>query len=311
MRVLVTRRIPEAGFQRLREAGLPWVGGDDEEPPSREALMQDVDGILSLLTERIDAEVMDAAPRLRVIANMAVGYDNIDVAEATRRGILVCNTPGVLTETTADFAWALLMATARRVVEGDRLTRSGGFRAWGPLMLLGRDLWGSTLGIVGYGRIGQAVARRATGFGMEVLHTSPSSPASVPLEELLERSDFISLHCRLDSTTRHLIGSDELRRMRASAILVNTARGPVVDEAALVQALREGRIAGAGLDVYEREPELAPGLTDLENVVLAPHIASASHRTRDLMATMAADGLVAVLRGERPAHLVNPEALAR
>lgn len=311
MRVLVTRRIPQAGFERLREAGLEWIGGEQEEPPERRALLRDVEAILSLLTERIDAEVMDAAPSVRVVANMAVGYDNIDVAEATRRGILVCNTPGVLTETTADFTWALLLAAARRVVEGDRLTRAGEFHAWGPLMLLGRDLWGSTLGIVGYGRIGQAVARRAAGFGMEVLHASPSSPAAVSLDELLSRSDFVSLHCRLDASTRHLVGAPQLRRMKPTAILVNTARGPVVDEAALVTALREGWIAGAGLDVYEREPELEPGLVGLPNVVLAPHIASASHRTRDRMATMAADGIVAALRGERPPHLVNPEALAR
>lgn len=311
MRVLVTRRIPQAGFDRLRAAGLEWVGGEQEEPPARQSLLRDAEAILSLLTERIDAQVMDAAPSLRVVANMAVGFDNIDVAEATRRGILVCNTPGVLTETTADFTWALLLAAARRVVEGDRLTRTGGFHAWGPLMLLGQDLWGSTLGIVGYGRIGQAVARRAAGFGMEVLHASPSSPTAMPLDDLLARSDFVSLHCRLDASTRHLIGAPQLRRMKPSAILVNTARGPVVDEAALVMALREGWIAGAGLDVYEREPELESGLAELPNVVLAPHIASASHRTRDLMATMAADCIVAVLRGERPPHLVNPEALAR
>lgn len=262
------------------------------------------DGVLSLLTEQVGAELMDASPGLKVVSNCAVGYNNIDVAAATARGVLVCNTPGVLTETTADFTWALLLAVARRVVEADRLVRAGEFVGWGPMMLLGYEVYGSTLGIVGMGRIGQAVARRAEGFGMRVISIRRGE-----LEAALPECDFLSLHVPLDESTRHMISAAQLRRMKPTACLLNTARGPVVDEEALVVALREGWIAGAGLDVYEREPVIHPGLFELPNAVLAPHIASASHSTREKMATMAADNLVAALRGERPAYVVNPEVL--
>lgn len=301
MRVYVTRPIPAAGLELLSELEVS-VYEEAERLPPRSALLAGAggaDGILSLLTERIDAEVMDRAPNLRVISNMAVGYDNIDVAEARRRGVMVCNTPGVLTETTADFTWALMMAVARRVVEGDGYVRAGRFPGWGPLMLLGRDLHGATLGIVGNGRIGQAVARRAAGFGMEVL-----VHRGVPLEALLERSDFVSLHVPLSGETTHMIGARELARMKPTAYLINTSRGPVVDETALVEALASGAIAGAALDVFEREPAVHEGLLGLENVVLAPHIASASVATRDRMAVMAATNLLQALRGDEPNHRV-------
>lgn len=310
MKVFVTRPIPQAGLERLERAGLSVEVNADRGLPDHDRLIrgvQGVQGVLTLLTEQIGAELMDAAPGLKVISNCAVGYNNIDVEAASARKILVCNTPGVLTETTADFTWALLLAVARRVVEADRLSRSGEFDGWGPMMLLGTEVYGSTLGIVGLGRIGEAVARRAQGFGMRVLFTSRSS--GVPLEQLLEEADFVTLHVPLDERTRHMIGAPQLRRMRETACLINTARGPVVDEDALVTALREGWIAGAGLDVYEREPVIHPGLLELPNAVLAPHIASASRSTRDRMATMAADNLVAALSGQRPPYVVNPEVL--
>ncbi|MHB0885333.1 MAG: 2-hydroxyacid dehydrogenase [Bacillota bacterium] len=306
-RVLVTRRIPQAGldllgpncdYQVLAESGVP----------RREDVLRaaaGVDGILSLLTERMDAAVMDAAPGLKVIANYAVGFDNIDLGEARRRGILVTNTPGVLTETTADFAWALIMAAARRVVEGDEEVRSGRWRTWEPQGLLGVDVHGAVLGVVGYGRIGQAVARRGAGFGMEVLFHDPTESGSMPLDRLLRRADIISLHVPLTPVTRHLIDGGRLRLCKPTAVLVNTSRGGVVDQQALAEALAAGTIFAAGLDVFEEEP-LPPGhpLCRLRNVVLAPHIASASRATRDRMAVMAASNLLAVLRGETPPNLV-------
>jgi glyoxylate reductase len=275
------------------------------------------DALYCLLTDTIDAAVMDAAPDLRVIANMAVGFNNVDITEATRRGIPVTNTPGVLTDTTADFAWALLMAAARRVAEADRFTRAGKFHGWGPLMLLGGDVAGRTLGVVGFGRIGQAVARRAQGFNMPILYYDlhPVDAATeqalnakfVPLEELLAHADFVSLHVNYSPETHHLISREQFARMKPTAYLINTARGPVVDEGALAEALRTKQIAGAGLDVYEREPEVHPDLLELENVVLAPHIASATIDTRNAMATMAAKNIQAVFEGRRPPNLVNPE----
>lgn len=287
-------------------------------PGALRAAGRDADGVLSLLTDRIDAAVLEAWPRVRVIANFAVGYNNIDLDAATRRGVLVTNTPGVLTETTADFAWCLLMASARRVVEADRFTREGRFTAWGPRMLLGHDVFGKTLGLVGFGRIGQAVARRAGGFGMRILFYDPQPvPADVAaglaarsasLEKILRESDFVSLHVPLMPETRHLLDDDAFGKMKPNSIVVNTSRGPVVDEKALVRALEQGRISGAGLDVYEREPEIEDGLLGSDRVVLAPHIASASHETRLRMCMMAAENLVAGLSGERPPNLVNPAA---
>jgi glyoxylate reductase len=250
---------------------------------------------------------------------VAVGYDNIDLPAATRHGVMATNTPGVLTDTTADFAFALMMAAARRVAEGDRFLRAGRFHGWAIDMLLGQDVWGATLGLVGVGRIGGAVARRARGFGMRLLYTDAVSlpedverelgAARVDLATLLREADFVSLHVPLTPETRHLIGAPELARMKPTAVLVNTSRGPVVDEAALAGALRDGAIFAAGLDVFEREPEVHPGLLELDNVVLAPHIASGSVRTRSEMSAMAVRSLVAGLRGERPPNLLNPEVL--
>ena len=272
-------------------------------------------GVLCQLTDRMDREAMEHAPELRVIANIAVGYDNIDVAAASERGILVTNPPEVLTETTADFAFALLLAAARRLVEADGFVRSGQWKQWKLDMLLGTDAHHSTLGIIGLGRIGRAVARRAKGFQMTVLYAGPRrmSPEVeqelgaryVPLETLLRESDFVSLHVPLKPETRHLIGAPQLALMKKTAILINTTRGPVVDEAALVAALREGRIQGAGLDVFEREPEIHPGLAGLPNVVLAPHIGSGSRQTRLRMVELAAENLLAGLSGGIPPNLVN------
>lgn len=296
-----------------------WPG---ELPPTRAELLRAVAGcnaVLTLLTDRVDDELLDAAgPQLRVVSNYAVGFDNVDVPACTRRGIPVGNTPGVLTETTADLAWALLMASARRVVEGADYVRAGHWRTWGPLVLLGPDVHGATLGIVGFGRIGQSVARRAAGFGMTVLYSSRSRASAeveaalgavfVPFEELLARSDFVSLHVSLSAETRHLIDAAALARMRPSAILINTARGPVVDTDALVDALRSGVIAGAALDVTDPEPLPASHpLVALPNCLVVPHIASATRATRARMATMAAANVVAGLRGDRLPTPVNPE----
>jgi len=268
------------------------------------------DGLICHIISTIDEEVLASAPTLKVVANVAVGYNNIDVAAARRRGVIVTNTPDVLTETTADFAWTLLMATARRVVEADHYARSGRWTAWKWDLLWGADVHGKTLGIVGFGRIGRAVARRALGFNMRVLyHDAVRADAAVErelsatatdLETLLREADFVTLHTNLTPETRHLIGERTLRLMRKSAIVVNAARGPIVDEAALAQALREGWIAGAGLDVFEEEPRIHPDLLPLQNVVLAPHIASASRDTRIAMATLAVRNCVAVLEGKAP-----------
>ena len=276
-------------------------------------------GMLTLLRDGVDRELMEQLPDLRAIANYGVGYDNIDVAEATRRGIMVTNTPDVLTAATADLAFALMLACTRRVGEGERLVRSGGFTGWDPQMLLGLELEGATLGLLGVGRIGLAVARRATGFGMKLLHLSRQESAEaaalgsrrVELGELLEASDVVSIHVALNEATRHMVDAAALRRMKSTAFLVNTARGPIVDEAALATALKEGWIAGAGLDVYEREPRVEPGLLELENVVLLPHLGSATTRARSEMARVAATNLVAAVAGERPPNPVNPEVLDR
>ncbi len=321
-KVLVSRAIPGAGMRVLEEADLDLRSNPLDEGLSRANLLAQaapVEGLLCLLTDTIDAEFLAACPRLRVVSNMAVGFNNIDLAEATRRGILVTNTPGVLTEATADFTWALLLATARRLAEGDRLVRSGGWQGWSPLQLLGGDIYGKTLGLIGMGRIGQAVARRAGGFGMRVLYHSrhPLDPAleatlnarGVELDELLAASDFVSLHAPYNPQTHHLLDAARLARLKPTAYLINTARGPLVDEAALVAALQNGQLAGAGLDVYEKEPELAPGLAQLENVVLAPHLGSASDATRGEMARLAATNLVLALAGQPPLHPVNPEVL--
>jgi len=309
-KVLVTREIPEAGLRVLEAFDVTVL---HERPPERDELLEAVSGasgVLSTATETVDGEVLDAAGEaLRVVANMAVGYDNVDVAAAKELGVIVTNTPGVLDETTADVAFMLLLSAARRLGEGERLLRAGEWEWWGPKQLMGRDVWGKKLGIVGFGRIGQSVARRAKGFGMDVLYHNRSRKGEaerelaaryLDLDELLETADFVSIHTPLTGDTNHLIGATELRRMKPEAVLVNTSRGPVVDEAALAEALANGQIFAAGLDVYEDEPEVHPKLLELENVVLAPHIGSASVETRDRMAVLAAENLAAVLRGEDP-----------
>jgi glyoxylate reductase len=314
-KVLVTREIPDAGRRLLRDFDVSVVS---ESPPERGELLEAVRGaagILPTVTEKMDAEVMDAAgDGLKVIANMAVGYDNVDLDAAGERNVVVTNTPEVLNETTADTAFMLLLAAARRLGEAERLLRSGGWEAWGPMQLTGPDVWGKKLGVVGFGRIGQAVARRARGFDMEVLYHDQYRIESaeketgvryVELDELLRTCDFISLHTPLTDETHHLINATELGRMKPEAVLINTSRGPVVDEAALADALTEGRIFAAGLDVYEKEPEVHPRLLELENVVLAPHIGSASVETRDRMAVLAAENIVAVLSSEEPKTPVN------
>jgi glyoxylate reductase len=325
-RLLLTRRIPEPGFSLVHQA-FTVTGGDEDRPLARELLLRvvpGVDAILCVLTETIDEAVMDAAgPQLRVISNMAVGVDNVDVAAATARGVLVTNTPGVLTDATADLTWALILSVTRRVVEGDRMVREGRFERWGPFMLLGRAVAGATLGIVGMGRIGQAVARRALGWDMRVLYATlegPLQPEQIPpgarweyrsgLAEVLSEADIVTIHAPLLPETHHLIGARELALMRTGSYLVNTSRGPLVDEAALVESLRSGHLGGAGLDVYEREPELAPGLAGFDNVVLLPHLGSATVEARGRMAELAARNAIAAIQGGGAPHMVNPEVLS-
>jgi glyoxylate reductase len=318
-KVFITRAIPEKGFEIIRDYCDVDVW-PHELPPTRAELLQRVrgmDGLLCLLTDKIDGEVMDAAgPQLKVISNHAVGFDNIDVNAATARKIPVGNTPDVLTDATADFAFALMMAVARRIPEAERYVHEGKWKTWGPMTLLGVDLKGATLGLVGFGRIGKAMARRAVGFDMRVIYYDPGEkdrgPANqatrVDFETLLNDSDFISLHTPLTSETRHLIDREALSKMKSNAVLINTARGPAVDPDALYEALKEKRIFGAGLDVTEPEPlPMESPLLTLENIVIAPHIASASKTTRDKMSWMAAQNLIAGLKGEQLPNCVNPQ----
>jgi glyoxylate reductase len=316
--IYLTRRIPEEGIVLLQnEHHIDIYEGDT--PPIKQEIIEhikDCQGLLCLLTDLIDKEVLQAAPKLKAITTYAVGFNNIDLAEATRRGIPISNTPGVLTETSADLTWALIMAIARRIVEGDVMVRNGDFLGWGPKVLLGSDVHGKTLGIIGAGRIGQAVGRRARGFDMNILYTSRSSKpvfeeecgaSFVDLATLLQEADYVTLHVPLTEQTRHLIGKSELEMMKSSAFLINTARGQCIDEQALVRSLADGTIAGAALDVFEHEPSLTPGLEDLHNVVLCPHAGSASIETRTKMAVMAARDLLTMLQGKKPLHCLNPE----
>lgn len=319
MKIYVTRPIFDEALEKLkREAHVEANSGD--EPLSKQELisqLRESDGALTFITDTIDQEVLDAAAKLKVVANFAVGINNIAVDAATNMGVVVTNTPGVLTETTADFAWALLMATARRVPEADRFTRAGKFKVWSPSIFLGRDIHGKTLGLIGLGRIGRAVARRAAGFNMKVVFynanpipeqvRSELGVTALALDELLQISDFVSLHVPLTPETHHLLNDRTFALMKPASIVVNTSRGPVIDEKALVRALKNGTIAAAGLDVYEREPEIEPELLELNNAVIAPHIASASYDTRLRMGMTAADNLVAALKGERPPNIVNGE----
>lgn len=323
MKILITQALPDSALTPLRQV-CDIVVGSQSRPMSREALLEhirEIDGMIPTISDRIDASLLDAAIRLKIIANFGVGYNHIDVDAATERGIMVTNTPDVLTDATAELAFALLLATARRIVEGDHRMRSGQFRYWAPLDFLGTEVSGKTLGILGFGRIGQAMAKRAKAFDMRLLCTtrSPIDPSiagqygitRVELESLLAQSDFISLHVPLTPETVHRIGSAEFTRMKSSAILINTSRGAVVDETALVEALKNGTIAAAGLDVYENEPMMASGLADLDNVVLLPHIGSATTETRTRMAEMAVTNLLEGLGGRIPPKCLNPHAIGR
>jgi glyoxylate reductase len=322
--IVVTRRIPEPAMELLRAAGDVWLSPHDR-PLTREELHEGVagaDAVITLLHDPIDAALLDAAgPQLKCIANVAVGYDNIDVAAATERGVVVTNTPGVLTDATADLAMALILMVTRRLGEGERLIRSGEPWSWHMFFLLGSSLAGKTLGVIGLGAIGKATANRARAFGMEIVYSGPRrAPEEVEanlggaryleLDELLATADVVSIHSPLTPRTRHLIDAARLQQMRPDAYLVNTARGPIVDEAALATALAQGELAGAALDVFENEPDVHPGLIQQDNVVLIPHLGSATIETRTAMAVLAAQNALAVLRGERPPTPVNPEVLA-
>jgi lactate dehydrogenase-like 2-hydroxyacid dehydrogenase len=319
-KVYITRMIPERALRLLQGHYSVEVNNEDR-PLRREELLDKVrgrHGVMTMLNDMVNDELMDAAgSQCRIFANYAVGVNNIDIPSASQRGIFISNTPDVLTDATADMAWALLLATARRIAEGDRIIRSGGFIGWSPLFMLGVEVTGKTLGIVGAGRIGQAVARRASGFDMKILYTANSPKTDfekttgasfIGLDSLLELSDFVSLHVPLTPVTHHLISEHEFGIMKETAILINTSRGPVVDEKALAEALRTGQIRGAGLDVYEREPEVEKGLLDLDNAVLCPHLGSATRETRERMGLMAAENILAALCGEMPPQCLNPEA---
>ena len=319
-RIFVTRLLPKPAMAKLEEEFIVEVNPYDRVLTKEEILVGTVkcDILLCLLTDAIDADIMDANPNLKGISNYAVGYNNIDMIAANKRKIPVCNTPGVLSETSADLTWSLILGTARRIVESDAISRNNEFKGWGPLFCLGADVYGKTLGIVGMGSIGQAVARRSAGFNMNViftsLHPKPEiekklNVRKVKLEELLKKSDFVSLHVPLNEDTQKMIGTKELGMMKDTAFLINTSRGKVVDENALLEALQKGKIAGAGLDVYENEPEIPKGLSKLKNVILTPHIASASNETRTKMGILAADNAIAMIKGIRPKEIVNPEVL--
>ena len=321
-KIFLTRQLPPKSMQILEKGSQLKMNPDDRYLSKEEIIegVQGMDGLLCLLTDQIDAEILDANPNLKVVANYAVGFNNVDVAAATERKIPVTNTPGVLTDTTADMAFALLMAAGRRVAEGDRFVRTRGWTGWGPLQFLGGDITGATLGLVGMGRIAQAMVPRAQGFDMEVIYWNRTRlPAEqeaklnvtyAPLESVLAQSDFVSVHVALNEETRHLIGEAQLALMKPTACIINTARGPVTDEKALVHALQSGVIASAGLDVYENEPLLEPELYELENAVVAPHLGSGTIGTRTKMGNMAAENCLAACRGQRPKNLVNPEIYA-
>jgi D-3-phosphoglycerate dehydrogenase len=320
-KVFVTRKLPKKAIEIIRAECKMEINPYDRIITREELIegVKDKEGLLCLLTDKIDSEIINCGKNLRIIANYAVGYDNVDVKAATKRKIPVTNTPGVLTDTTADMTWALIFSIARRVAEADKFIKAGKYKGWGPMMFLGGDVYGKTLGIIGLGRIGKAVAKRAKGFDMKVLYfdvfradekvEKELNIQFTDLETLLKKSDFVSIHVPLLPSTHHLIGKREFSMMKKTAYLINNSRGPVIDENALVNVLKDKKIAGAALDVFENEPELAPGLADLENVVLTPHISSASIETRTKMAIMAAENLLAGLKGVRPPNIVNPEVL--
>ena len=322
--IVVTRRIPDPALELLQAAGDVWISPHDRPLTAEElqAAVHGADAVITLLHDPVDAALLDAAgPQLKCIANVAVGYDNVDVAAATERGVVVTNTPGVLTDSTADLAMALILMVTRRLGEGERLIRSREPWSWHMFFLLGSSLAGKTLGVIGLGAIGQATAKRARAFGMEIVYAGPRRASEeteaelggarrLPLMQLLASADVVTVHTPLTPETRHLIDSTALRQMRPDAYLVNTSRGPIVDEAALAKALRDNRIAGAALDVFENEPEVHPALLERDNVVLIPHLGSATIETRTAMAVLAADNALAVLRGGKPPTAINPEVLA-
>ena len=319
-KVFATHRLFEPARKILQESCEVEYWEKPGRPPREEVLrrVKDEEALVCLLTEKVNEELLQAGPKLKIAANVAVGFDNIDLAACTKRGVVATNTPGVLDETTADFAWTLLMAVGRRLLEGDALARSGNWKGWDLDQLVGTDVWGKTLGIVGFGRIGKAMARRASGFQMRVIYTdavraAPNVEKELGAEyrdmnSLLAEADFISVHTPLLPETRGLFNAEKFERMKRTAFLINTSRGPVVNESDLAAALEKGKIAGAAIDVFEKEPAIHPGLRRA-NVVLAPHIASASLETRTKMAVMAAENVVALLQGRRPANILNPEAL--
>ena len=322
LKVYVTREFPERGLDIINEHFDAEVWREYAPPPKKVIIekSKNVDALATLLSDKIDAEVFNAAPKLKIVAQMAVGFDNLDIPEATKRGIYVTNTPEVLTETTADFAWTLLMAVARRVVEADKYVRTGQWKVgWHPTMMQGRDVYGATLGIVGAGRIGYAMARRAKGFDMKILFydviprpemEKDFDAKRLELEALMKEADFVTVHVPLMKETHHLINAERLKLMKKTAYLINNSRGPVVDEKALYEALKKGQIAGAGLDVFEQEPTpMDNPLLKLDNIVVAPHISSASYETRSKMAEMVADNLVAFFEGKKPPNLVNPDVM--
>lgn len=318
-RVLLTRLLPQPGIDMLKKYVELEINSEDRVMPKEHIIdrVHDKDGLVCLLTDTIDAQIMDAGTVLKIIANYAVGYDNIDVEEATRRKIAVTNTPGVLTETTADLTFALILSVARRIVEADTFLRDGTFRGWAPMLLLGSDVYNKTLGIIGFGRIGRAVARRARGFNMKIMYYEPErlSPDIEEeygvkyknLNDLLQEADYISIHTSLNESTFHLISKREFSLMKKTAYLINASRGPILDEKALVTALKKKQIAGCALDVYEKEPVVEKELLTMPNAVLVPHIGSASHETRTKMAMMVAENVIAVLvNNARPPNIVNP-----
>lgn len=322
MKIFVTRMIPQPGLDMLTKEFTVDINPSDRVLSKEEIItgLKGKDGLLCLLTDPIDKDVITAEPKLKMIASYAVGYDNIDVATATKRGILVSNTPGVLTETTAELAWALLFSVSRRIVEADRFTRSGQFKGWAPMLMLGQDVSQKTLGVIGTGRIGTAFALKSKGFNMNVLYTDEQpnreleqqiGARRVPLQTLLKESDFISIHVPLTKETFHLIDEKELRLMKNTAVLINTARGPIIHEKALVKALSEQWIFGAGLDVYEEEPHLSEGLKGLDNVVLQPHTGSGTIETRTKMALMAAENMIIGLKGGVPPNCINKEVFKK
>ena len=318
MKIFVTRTIPKPGLDLLRKEFTITVNSNDRVLTKEEIIhsIKGNDGLLCLLTDQIDREVIYAEPKLKMIASYAVGYDNIDISAATERGIPVSNTPGVLTDTTAELAWALLFSVTRRIVEGDTFVRAGKFRGWTPLLMLGQDVSNKTLGVIGAGRIGTAFALKSKGFDMKVIYTDEQrneqlereiGAKKVPLSDLLKESDFVSIHVPLMKRTHHLIGEKELKMMKKNAILLNTARGPIIDETALIKALKEHWIFGAGLDVYEHEPKIPEELKKLDNVILQPHTGSGTIETRTKMALIAAENLIEGLKGNIPPNCVNKE----